>query len=283
MVTLGLWIDDAPARVLGPGYADELVELGVRTAAIMVSAPGLGWRPTWTIGQVQRATLALVERDIEVVLTTWPSPRRAVIDECCAWLEAAVVWGATGLEVDLEGQWKAEARAGFAGLGEAAAYLLSRLRSITSGREVRLELTTHPWHAESSPRALVAPHVDRLLEQAYSIHRRPGGEVVAWDSRTLGPGHHQRWAADDARTVPGVAQGRPRLAMGLAAWSQVWPGHDPDEALGLAYQAALEADPAEVRLWSSKWVLGAQANGYSNAWLRSLAKASRMLQEPRPA
>lgn len=271
---LGLWIDDAPTTVLGPGYLDELRDLGIRTAAIMCSAPGSGWRPTWTADQIARVCGALIARDIEVVLTTWPSPRRAVIDECCGWLEAVVPWGAAALEVDLEGQWKPVEMRGFDGLGEAAAYLVAKLRSITSGRDMRLELTTHPWHSESSPRALVAPHVDRLLEQAYSIHRRPGGQVVEWGDARLGPGTHQRFALDDALGVPGVKEGRPRLAAGLAAWSQVWPGHEPhealDAALGAALGAALAYPLAEVRLWSSKWVLGAQANGYAAAWLRSL-------------
>ena len=265
---IGLWIVCPPRRVLGPGYIEELKDLGISTAAIMVETSNPELDVRWTPEQIGRACELCRAADIEVVLSVWPMPSREYLEELAPWLESVVPLGVAGVECDLEHLWAPSRLHGFTSLTEAAAYLLLRLHSLRDRHDVRLEVTTHPWHSESSPRALVAPHVDRLVEQAYSIRERPDGTLVAWDSRTLGPGHHQRWAIEDARLVPSIAAGHPNLSLGLAAWSQVWPDHAPREAMRLAYDAALECEPAEVRYWSSAFVLGSAANGYSATWLR---------------
>ena len=38
----------------------------------------------------------------------------------------------------------------------------------------------------------------------------------------------------------------------------------------VAYDAALQYDPVEVRFWSSKWILGIRSNGYASRFIKSL-------------
>ncbi len=265
MTPLGIWIDTTPESAIRE--LEELPGLGISTVAIMVESSSPGWDPSWTVDQVARACERARSLDLEVVLTTWPAPRRSHIDAMAAWLERAVPSGAAAIEVDLEGQWRRDRLDGtMASLGEAAALLLLRLRSLAGAHDLRLELTTHCGHQETSPSALVAPHVDRVVAQAHSIRERPGGQIVEWDDRRLGPGHHQTWAAADARTAPGVGAGV-GLSLGLPLWGQRWPGHDPAEALELAYQAALAEAPREIRFWSSKHL----RNAYARRWLEDCA------------
>lgn len=268
---LGLWIDCPPGRVLRGGYLRSVRGLGIRTIAIMVESSRPSWDHSWSLEQVAQVCELARELDLEVILTVWPSPRRSYLDAMASWLIRAADLGIAGVEVDLEGQWQIDDLDwSITSIEVAAAILLERLRTLSLPHDLRLEVTTHSAHRESSSLALVSPYADRLVAQAYSIRRRPGGQLVEWDDRRLGPGHHQHWAAADARTVPGVAEGRPQLSLGLALWSQVWPGHEASEALSLAYQAALEDRPVEIRLWSSKHLLGAQAKEYGRRWLEGL-------------
>lgn len=261
---LGVWVDTTPEAALVE--LAELPGLGISTIALMVESSREGWDPSWTLDQVARACDRARSLDLEVVLTTWPEPRRGHIEEMAAWLGRACALGVAGLEVDVEHNWRrGELDGSIASLPEAASLLLLRLRGLAGAHDLRLELTTHTGHQESSPSALVAPHVDRVVAQAYSIRERPGGEIVAWDDRRLGPGQHQTWAAADARTAPGVGSGVD-LSLGLALWSQRWPGHSPQEALDVAFRAALAEHPAEIRLWSLKHL----RRDYAQAWLRSL-------------
>ena len=263
---IGLWLDDSPGVALAS--LDEIAELGISTVAIMLESPRPSWDPMWSLDQVARACERARGLDLEVVLTAWPSPRRAYLEAMHAWLERACSLGVVGVEVDLEGQWKRDDCDGTLSLPQAASLLLMRLRALAGAHDLRIEVTTHPGHQESSPSALVAPHVDRLVAQAYSIRRRPGGELVAWDDPRMGPGHHQRWAAADARTA--IGYGHVDLSLGLALWSQSWPGHSPGDALTLAWRASLAEQPAEIRFWSSKWLVGGHATPYGRSWLRSL-------------
>lgn len=273
-VPLGLWIDDTPKYTLSHGYFEGIKDLGISTIAIMVESSKAAWDPTWSLSQISKVCERARALDLEVVLTAWPNPRRSYMAQMVGWMIGAVPLGASGVEVDLEGNWQTNDLDGSIGSLEAASVqLVQDLRELADDHDVRLEVTTHTGHQESSRRALVAPHVDRFVAQAYSVRVRPGGQLVKWDDRRLGPGHHQRWAADDARTVPGVIEGRPALSIGLPLWSQSWPGHEPSEALSAAYRAALEQHPAEIRFWSSKHLLGAVAKPYGRPWLEDLASS----------
>jgi hypothetical protein len=262
---LGLWLDGGPAEL---GHMHELRPLGITTAAIMVETSRPEWDPSWSTEQVARACEIARDEDLELVLTVWPAPRRAYLYEMRAWLDRVCGLGVSAIEVDLERLWMRDHLDGsLDSLTQAAALLLLRLRELAGAHDLRLEVTSHPWHGEASPQALVAPHVDRLVQQAYSIRRRPDGAIVDWDDHRLGPGHHQRWAAADARTVPGVAQGLVGLSLGLPLWEQAWPGHEPAEALGLAYDAAVAEGVSELRFWST---LNLRKHGWARAWLEGL-------------
>lgn len=44
--------------------------------------------------------------------------------------------------------------------------------------------------------------------------------------------------------------------IGLAAWAQDYPGHDPHEAMAAAWDACVEGGIPEVRYWSWAWIAG---------------------------
>lgn len=135
---LGLWIDDAPSVALG--YLDQLPGLGISTIALMIESPSPAWDPSWSLDQVARACERARSLDLEVALTTWPSPRRPYLEAMASWLERACPSGAAAIEVDLEGQWRWSALDGsLPSLAEAAALLLLRLRGLAGAHDLRLD------------------------------------------------------------------------------------------------------------------------------------------------
>ncbi len=256
---LGLWVDDRARVVLDERYLDDLVSLRLSTLAIMVHRSTAGretsWQPRWTAEQLARLRELAQPRNLSIVITTWPLPNRELLAtfrrELPPLLAAA---GAIGLEVDTEGNWLPSRLDGFADMNEAAAALVDTLREIAAPSNARLELTTYPFHPENGAQAKVAPHMDRVFPQAYSVANRQD-KAVSWDERE-GPGKLQRFSASRAREIVPVAEGRPVLAMGLAAYDQTFEGHTPIEALKVAFDTAHNVGVAEVRYWSSKWILG---------------------------
>jgi len=124
----------------------------------------------------------------------------------------------------------------------------------------------------------VAPHMDRLCVQAYSVRNRTkknlatGKYDVPWAvpwTHTYGPGRMQVHTLDRTSLVPGD----PKIVAGLAAYDQKWPTHLAHTALSMAYDAAISHEHVEVvavRYWSSKWVLGVRNNRYASKFLKSL-------------
>lgn len=256
---IGVWVDDVPRVALREEYFDNLETLGFSTLAIMVHRTTAGsdssWRPRWTTAQLEQLRALAEPRKISLVLTTWPLPNRellAVFDrELPALLAAA---GASALEVDTEGNWLRSRLHGFANMDEAARALVDTMREVAAPTGAKLELTTYPFHPENGAKAQVAPHMDRVFPQAYSVAMRRN-KPVGWDERE-GPGHLQKFSAARARAITTVAQGKTMLGMGLPAYDQAFPGHPPVQALTVALDSAIELGVAEVRYWSSKWILG---------------------------
>lgn len=265
----GLWIDDHPSLALSPSYIEELTGLGLHTAAVMVETSKERWDPYWSVENLRQFASCLVIRNIEPVVTVWLAPSRRYIDQMVTYLDRVVDAGFAGIEVDLEHLWKSGSLKGFDALNDAAVYAIHHLKRISDQYDIRLEVTTHPWHGESSPRALVTPLVHRLVIQAYSIREWPDGTMIEWGGKR-GPGSMQRFAYDDAQIVPRISDGRVALSMGLPAWRQIWPGHQPREAMQIAYSEAEGLGVVEARYWSSKFVLGLRSNGYAGAFLRGL-------------
>ena len=256
MTLLGLWIDDPPRTVAQPAYWDELRDIGVRCAAIMIDTAGAGWDLRYSDAQLDQVCRLALDRDIEVVLTTWPTPDQEDLRRVAEDMRRLLRLGTVGWEVDLEGQWKAGAVRGYASLAAAAAELADEMDRVRYDLDCRAEVTTHTGHHEHGAGARVALKADRFLSQAYSTRHDWRKLEVAWDS-AMGPGRRQAAALAQARTIPGVSSGRPRVCVGLACWDQKWPAHTLEEALSVALEAALACDPPEVRYWSSKWLVGA--------------------------
>lgn len=266
---LGLWLDDPPKVVLREVYFDQLVALGVRVVAVMIDTSRRGWDPKWSVGQLNELRQLALSRDIEVVLTCWPEPDPEDIDAMVKDLPRLLVAaGASALEIDTERNWRHDRvrnvrrQVGRSSLDLAGDHLVAGLSRVRAQLDVRLELTTFTSHTENGRSADVAPHMDRLVPQAYSVRER-NGKLIPW-SHSYGPGGMQRFTIDRTLLIEG-----PKLSVGLAAYDQAWPGHTAHEAMEIAWLAALAYDPMEIRFWSSKWVLGVRANGYAADFLRS--------------
>lgn len=283
---LGLWIDDPPRVVLTDGYFATLESLGVQVLAVMVDRSVRGWNPTWSVAQLEELGERCTRAGIELVITVWPDPvpgyLAAMEDGIAGILEVVRV---DAIEVDTEHNWKVRRVRGFpraridgvwrSPLDLAGDDLVDRLRRLKRAyRACRLELTTFTSHTENGRSADVAPYMDRLVVQAYSKRHRGRGEArrtIGWD-HTYGPGHMQHHTLDRTLLVPGIEDGRPEIAIGLAAWDQRgFPERAPHDAMRAAYDAAVARDVVEVRYWSSKWVLGVRSNGYALEFLRELA------------
>lgn len=268
MTSFGLWLDDPPSEIKKAAFWNELKRHGISTAAIMLEGLGNDFDVKFTIADLQKIGKLARERDIEIVLTCWPQPTQKYLNELeeniGRYLEAC---GASGLECDLEGNWKTTEVKGFPNLDKAGDRLVEILDGVRAKYDVRIEVTTFPGHTENTSRADVAGHADRLLPQGYSVRNRTSGPVD-WDGR-YGPGNMQRLTMDGAISVPND----PKLSCGLAAYDQVWPGKKGEEAMQKAYEAALAYKPVEIRLWSSKWVIGIKKNGYASRWLLKMKKS----------
>ena len=263
--SIGLWIDDSVALLRKTAYWDDLKHHGVNTVGLMLESIGDGFNPRYTLADLSLIRGFALSRDIEIVLTVWPEPNKAYLDQLDSkigeYLDAA---GAAGLEFDAEGNWIHKQVKDFPNVDKAGDRLVEIFLAIKARHDVRTELTTFTMHVENSKNADIAPHCDRLLPQAYSVRNRSEGPV-AWDHQ-YGPKAMQKLTLDRALSVRGVQT----LSCGLAAYDQVWPGKRGEDAMKAAYEAALEYSPAEIRFWSSKWVLGAKKNGYASRFLLSL-------------
>lgn len=258
---LGVWVDDQPATVLGDGWLAGLAALGFSTIAIMVQRSTAAqsdepWATRWTVRQLTKLRELAEPLGLDTVLTTWPLPDKDQLAQMGAAMpELLAAAGAVGFEVDTESNWDARRLSGFANMNEAAEALVATMRSAGT---VRLELTTYPYHPENDSKALVAPHMDRLFPQAYSVAQREGKAVPYTDS--LGPGSMQAISVHRAEAIPGVSETKVALGLGLAAYDQDFAGHTVAEAMSAAFEAAVLQCVPEVRYWSSRWIVGCSSN-----------------------
>ncbi len=261
---LGVWVDDSPTTVLREGWLANLAGLGFSTIAVMVqrstSAKSVAaWMPRWSAAQLTQLRQLAEPLALDIVLTTWPLPNKDQLAQLGAVMPALLeAAGAVGFEVDTEGNWDEGRLSGFADMREAAKALVATMQEAAKATQARLELTTYPYHPENSAQALVAPQMNRLFPQAYSVAERQG-KAVAWDDR-FGPDNMQKLSVHRAEAVPGVATTRVGLGLGLAAYDQEFAAHTPAEALGAALDAALELRVPELRYWSSRWIVGSSAS-----------------------
>lgn len=285
-VVVGVWGDDAPRLMASEAYADELVDLGISEVALMMNRANIstaadpwdlrwkdtgaeGWDDDDSIGMIATAYAA---RNIRLILTAWPQPSKAQIDEMCdAMIPLLRLCRAVAFEVDTEGNWLRKHLQGFGSMDEAAAYLVLKMQWAMEQAGIEdgeTESTTFGHHAELGKHPTVTPLVDRACVQGYSTSPRSSGPV-AWDSY-LGPGRHQAWIIDRAKKA-----GAKEIVMGLAAYKQSgFKGHTADEALTVAYDRTVSLGIRRVRYWSSKHILGSQRKEYSNSFLRRIRAAA---------
>jgi len=201
-IVVGALIDDPVYDVKKPEFADHLVRMHVQRAALMINKSNtqtsqVPWSLRWDEDDLKEVADLFHSRGIECVATCWPRPSRSMIDVMCedmAWILPLI--GSTTFEVDTEGNWAEKFLSGFRTMEEASEYLAQKMRELV-GPDGHLELTTFTYHAENSSSAKLAPLMDLLLPQAYSVRHRANGTVGWTDS--LGPGKHQILAVNRAR------------------------------------------------------------------------------------
>jgi hypothetical protein len=205
-VTIGAWIDDPIKAAKSIEFASRLLSMHVTRAALMINRSNtrlsdVPWLLRWDRDELSEIATTYAAAGIECVATCWPQPSKSQIDAMCedmAWILPLI--GSTTFEVDTEGNWTTKFLRGFSSMQEASEYLAARMRELV-GPEGTLELTTYTYHTENSKNAKLAPMMDRLLPQAYSVrHRTESGQpiVIEWND-SLGPGRHQKLAVNRAK------------------------------------------------------------------------------------
>jgi len=295
--TFGLWVDCPPRTVLNEGYFRAARDLGFTEFAVMIDDAPRRWKPTWSLGQWERLCRLADEFSVSLAVTTWPYPDKRTLDTMYADIEHYVGMApfvVQGEESDTEFNWKASKVKGFrgrtiAGRGRVSAfdlagdYLVDLKRECAASvgrertefkcppplcyQEPHKEQTTFAGHLEAGPNADVAPHMDIMFMQMYSVATRKrtnaeGKRVsypVPW-GHTYGPGNMQKWSIDRAHLIPGVPSGKVLLAAGLAGWNQKFQGHSIEEAIREAFLETILLGIRRIRVWSSKWLLGARSD-----------------------
>lgn len=268
---IGAWIDDQPKAMRSAAYWDDALEHGIQVAALMLETSREGFDPKLDLDTVEIIRDHCLARDIEVALTVWADPSAKYVaqfeEKIGAYLSAS---GAVELENDAEHNWKSARLKGFKSMSKAAEAVGQSFDRVQDKYDVRTALTTFPGHAELGVGAVLAPKVNRLFGQGYSVRNRTAG-AVEWGTR-YAPGGMQDLTLKKTLEVPGVGTTNgPLVCAGLAAYDQVWPNHTAQEAMQLAYDRACTYAPVEIRYWSSKWIWGFKKNRYASAFLKSLA------------
>lgn len=302
-VKVELWIDDPVKRVLKRTYFDTLRELGVSTIAVMVDDSRKGWKSRYSTATIVELAQLCEEYAIDLALTDWPYPDKNDIDKMVAEMTELILAAGPGIgewEDDMEHNWLRKRVRGFPNIDKAGDYWLEKKQlaiaeieasDAFSQHEDRVlnSLTTYTAHTENGRASDVAPHVDLLFPQAYSVRNRAkknkqtGKYDVPWvvpEKHSYGPGNMQRVTLDRTLLIEGIDDGHPELGCGLAAYDQKgWP-MGAEAAMALAVDVAVgEFNVKRLRYWSSKWVLGvkSQHNEPVRRFLRAL-KETRELQ-----
>lgn len=278
-VVVGVWVDDPPSTATKPAFFDDLVDCNIDLVDVMADTPREGWDPKWPEKRIGKFGDLAHERGMDVAVTVWPEPdKRTIRDTANGVKELLLASGATELCLDVEFQWKPNkvrgfrAREGRTALDLAGDYAIDALRDAAEECGCTLSLSTFTAHTENGRGADLAPHVDLIVVQAYSVRhrRRRGKRWLVESGHTYGPGHMQNHTIDRSEQVPGVLEGEVELGVGLAAYDQVWPDVDAATAMALAVDSATGRGATHLRYWSSKWIVGRRANAYARRFLQSL-------------
>lgn len=206
-VKVGAWIDDPISTAKQESFALALVQRQISIAALMINKSNtrpddVPWLLRWSEDDLYAIAALYRAHGIEIVCTTWPRPSKSQINAMLtdmAWILPTC--HSQTFEVDTEGNWTSKYLDGFSTMRQASEYLRDGMRELV-GPDGTLELTTYTYHNENSKNAVLAPMMDRLLPQAYSVRHR-GNKTVEWDD-SLGPGRHQTLAMSRARQAAGA-------------------------------------------------------------------------------
>jgi len=271
-VKIGVWVDDTPSRVARAAYFDALQRHNIDLIDIMIDTVRPGWDPKFDAKMLDRIGKLAEQRSIDVALTVWPEPVKKTIDDMVKHVPALIEAArAAELCSDTESNYTPRRTKGFkpkdgrTAFDLAGDYLVDGLREIKSrfNPPITISQSTFTAHGENGRAADVAPHMDMLVNQAYGVRHRTRSDrsewLIPWD-HAYGPGRMVHTTLDRSEQVPGVLEGKIRIAAGLAAYDQSWPGKSVAAAMSASLNAAVGRGVSEVRYWSSKWIVGAKAS-----------------------
>jgi len=269
---IGVWLDDAFSKV-NSDYIALLKKANINSVSIMANKSNTKpedklWELRYKKEDFQKLSKTLNDAGIKVGLTCWPQPSKTQIDLMMKDMAVLLdITGASNFMVDTESNWhpnflkKEELKT----MQDASKYLVDNMKDAGVKHKVKIELTTFPYHKENSKDALVAPHMDALFPQAYSVANRDNG-VIPWDDR-LGPGKMQELSLKRTKQIKDF---KGEFAIGLAAYDQVFDGHTGQEAMKKSLDKSIELGVTKVFYWSSKWVVGSVKTKYGIDFLSKL-------------
>lgn len=270
---IGVWLDDAFSKV-NSDYIALLKKANINSVSIMANKSNTKpedklWELRYKKEDFQKLSKTLNDAGIKVGLTCWPQPSKTQIDLMMKDMIILLdMTGASSFMVDTESNWhqKFLKPEEFSTMQLAADYLVEKMKDAGVKHKVKLELTTFPYHVENSKDALVAPHMDVLFPQAYSVANRDNGEIT-WDDK-FGPGNMQKLSIERAKKVKNF---KGEYAIGLAAYDQIFKGgHTGQESIKKALDKSIDLGATKVFFWSSKWIVGSSKTNYGIDFLSKL-------------
>lgn len=259
---LEFWWDNGPVERVG-----ILAQNQVKRIAIMVNRSSRLYQftPSWKLrnDSLRRITDAARCKGMGVTLTAWVRPNKANITAVRDYLDHAIkLTGATGIEVELEGNWSTSNlwADDFNTLGEAGAFLIGMLDDLARTHGVTIEGTTFPGHAElDASKATVMQRVQIAWPQVYAVVKPKGNPRYEWGG-DFSPGHYQ------AYYLPQFKAQWPELPVvcGLAGYGQVFHAHDPVDAIARSECEAIQQGSTRNRIWSVRHMV---PGGYLAEWL----------------
>jgi len=261
-----LWVDDPIKVVLKDNYIKQLRDLDFSTISIMSNYSVRPYSLIWDIKNIEKLVNNCIKNDIETSVTLWVKPNINRIDNLINnYIKQLYETGISAIEFDLEHLWKEKHLYGYNNLGQAARDLNWKLEEAREVyHDIRIDVTTHPWHKEATEDCSMTLFADRLYLQAYGLSEIRG-KTTPWEK---GPGYMQHFAINKADWLPEHV----KLCLGLPTWNQVWRQHTPYEALKKAYDTCLHNNIPIVRYWSSKFVVGVRKNDYAYNFFKDLCK-----------
>lgn len=281
--SFGLWVDLPKGMVLTQEFYDWFAkELRFDLMSFMIDDSDRKVDFSWGPKDVEKALKLAYPQALEQALTTWPYPDLAQLKVMEQKMDLLLGVGPVAeWETDEEFNWNADQVQGFTNLDKAGDFLVDMKRRLCQKHGCRNTMTTFTQHAENGTRADTAPHMDRLMVQAYGIDERDG-KPIAWGHR-FAPGKMEPFTLDRTMKVPGVAAGKPEVGIGHAAWAQddfmrrspvsgQWEKVPPAEAMQTSFDASLSYRLVAHNWWSAKYVYPKSPRylPYAERFLRSL-------------